>query len=683
VTGLRGRTRIAGAALIVLAGLLIPAVAVMTSVTAGVTASAIGVDVGAVQPPTWTQVQAAGNSFVGIKATEGNYFQNKYYVPAVTAAVAAGLYVMPYVFANPYNSTAKGNGTAVQQADYAWNNKISKVAAPAYRSSAQMLPVVLDIEPDPYTQREHTNQCYGLSPAAMVEWIGQFLTEIQRDTGKTPIIYTTSGWWDLCTGSSTAFGTYPLWIAEYGASNPALPAGWNNYTFWQYTSSGTVPGVNGTVDQDYLGPVTQFSQAGTPIGAVQLRTLSSLNNLTPVTYTVPGAGSAGGLPPGLTMSPSGQITGTPLASDMGQQYTVTVTPSAGAAQESPPSLSFTWDMAGPITLFSPGARRTPAGSPVVLRISASDPDKGYVPSFTAAGLPAGLSMDSTGLITGWPSVPGTYHVTVSASDAFGGSGSISFTWTIPAVAGTGFTGQIRQVGGTGKCLNDPSSNTANGTLMTLWSCDGKSNQAWTVVQDGTIRVLGKCLAVSGTRVVLWKCSSGYRNQEWQASTDGELVNALSGKCLYFAAANAPNGGQPTMAACANVTTQSGEHWNRPAASVYSGEPGKCLAAFGSSIVLATCAATAAQHWTAASDGTLRLGSNCLTETGITAGSALSLGPCSGAAATKWQLASAGPIAVALASSESDLCVTAPSPASGTALVSEACAATPAQTWRVG
>jgi hypothetical protein len=251
------------------------------------------------------------------------------------------------------------------------------------------------------------------------------------------------------------------------------------------------------------------------------------------------------------------------------------------------------------------------------------------------------------------------------------------------VADTGFTGQIRQVGGTGKCLNDPSSSTANGTLVTLWSCDGKSNQSWTMVQDGTVRVLGKCLAASGTNAVLWGCTSGFRNQEWQAGTDGELVNAQSGKCLYFAAANAPNGARPTLAPCANVTTQSGEHWNRPAASVYSGEPGKCLAASGSSVVLASCANTASQHWTAAADGTLRLGSSCLTETAATAGSGLSVGSCSGAAATKWQLASAGPIAVALASAESDLCVTAPSPASGTALVIEACAATPAQTWRVG
>ena len=33
--------------------------------------------------------------------------------------------------------------------------------------------------------------------------------------------------------------------------------------------------------------------------------------------------------------------------------------------------------------------------------------------------------------------------------------------------------------------------------MNLWGCNGRSNQNWTVAQDGTIRVLGKCLDVAG------------------------------------------------------------------------------------------------------------------------------------------------------------------------------------------
>jgi beta-glucosidase len=368
-------------------------------------------------------------------------------------------------------------------------------------------------------------------------------------------------------------------------------------------------------------------------------------------------------------------------------YPVTVTPS-GSSAVIPSAVSFTFDVHGTITVAFPGNRTTIAGAPVSLRIGASGPDQnaGFKPSFTASGLPAGLSINSSGLITGWPSKPGTFKVTVSASDGLHGTGSAAFTWTIKAAANTGYAGAIRQVGGSGRCLNDPGVNAANGTRVNLWSCNGHSNQRWTVVQDGTIRVLGKCLDVvgegrsNGTKLQLWSCNSGDGGQLWRAGTDGELVNPQSGKCLDVPVARAANGTQPVLWSCANLTTQPNEHWNRPAASVFSGEPGKCLATSGSAVVLAGCANVASQHWTAGADGTFRLSGKCLTQTGITAGSGLSIGSCSGAAATKWKLAAAGPLATEIASAASGLCVTVPS--SGTNLAIESCAATPQATWHV-
>ncbi len=662
----------------IMAGLAVPA-ATATPAAAAAPAPASGVDVSGLTTFTsgnpWTGLAQAGNRFVGVKATEGDYYKDPDYISDVAGATAAGLYVMPYVFANPY----PGNGTAVQQADYAWNNEIgNKATSPAYLSSKLMLPLVLDIEPDPYAGSEkNSNQCYGLTQSAMRTWIQQFLTEAQAKTKKTPIIYTTADWWNTCTGNSTAFSKYPLWLASYGVSNPALPSGWDNFTFWQYTSGGTASGIKGGTDLDYLGQVLQVAQAGKQIAPVQLRTLNSLNgqavSFTPATFL------------GLKVSSAGLITGAPTAAP--GLYPVTVT--AATAGAVPATMTFTWDVHGTLTVNSPGNRATVAGSPVSLRISASDQDTGYAPSFAASGLPTGLSMNSAGLITGWPSQPGTFKVTVSASDGLYASGSASFTWTITAASG-GVAGPVRQVGGSGKCLNDPQASTKNGTLVNLWNCDGRANQSWNAAQDGTIRVLGKCLDVAGesrangAKLQLWSCVSGDGAQQWQAGSYDQLVNPQSGKCLYVPAANAANGTRPVLWTCANVTTQSNEHWNRPAAGVFSGEPGKCLAAAGaagSAAGLAGCANIAAQRWQAESDGTFRLSGKCLTETGTTAGSLLSIGSCDGAAATKWTLIPAGPIAVEIASAASGLCVTAPS--SGTTPVTEPCAATPAATWRVG
>jgi GH25 family lysozyme M1 (1,4-beta-N-acetylmuramidase) len=44
----------------------------------------------------------------------------------------------------------------------------------------------------------------------------------------------------------------PLWIASYTQS-PRIPAAWpSGWSFWQYSSTGSVPGISGNVDTDYF-----------------------------------------------------------------------------------------------------------------------------------------------------------------------------------------------------------------------------------------------------------------------------------------------------------------------------------------------------------------------------------------------------------------------------------------------
>ena len=283
-----------------------------------------GTDVSSVQGSAINWADVAGSErFVAIKATEGNYYvDTPAYQADVTGAVAAGLYVMPYVFANPYGSSASnvnaGNGWGSVQADYGW--KTIGAATPAYKSSASMLPVAVDLEPDPYVNTEtNSNQCYGLNTTQMVAWIQSFIAEMKKDSGKTPIIYTSTSWWDTCTGGSILFSADPLWLASWGVSSPSIPSSWINLTFWQYSDSGAVAGIGGTVDLDSLGP-TQTSAVNTSIRVEQIQTLSSLE-----AQSVPSGYSQTGLPPGLQMSANGIITGVPTAVG---QYSVTVTPPA-------------------------------------------------------------------------------------------------------------------------------------------------------------------------------------------------------------------------------------------------------------------------------------------------------------------------------------------------------------------
>lgn len=51
--------------------------------------------------------------------------------------------------------------------------------------------------------------------------------------------------------ASSPLGRCPLWWAKYSDTAPTrLPACWKEWTFWQYTCEGTVPGITGNVDRN-------------------------------------------------------------------------------------------------------------------------------------------------------------------------------------------------------------------------------------------------------------------------------------------------------------------------------------------------------------------------------------------------------------------------------------------------
>jgi subtilase family serine protease len=91
-----------------------------------------------------------------------------------------------------------------------------------------------------------------------------------------------------------------------------------------------------------------------------------------------------------------------------------------------------------VTVTSPGSQTGTVGTAASLQVSASDSASGQTLTYSATGLPTGLSIaSSTGLISGTPTTAGTYSVTVTATDTTGASGDATFTWTISSTTGTG------------------------------------------------------------------------------------------------------------------------------------------------------------------------------------------------------------------------------------------------------
>jgi uncharacterized protein with LGFP repeats len=192
-------------------------------------ASAItGPDVASYQHPNgapinWGQVAASGQTFAFVKASEGTGYTNPYYSGDVAGMTASGIYHGAYHYGHPSNDPA---AEANHFADVVGNV-----------TGSGNLPPVLDIE-----------EADGLAPAALVGWIHTFLDTLQARTGRVPMIYTGPYFWRSATGNATDFAQYPLWIASYGVSTPQIPGGWNGYTFWQTTSTATLPGIAGNVD---------------------------------------------------------------------------------------------------------------------------------------------------------------------------------------------------------------------------------------------------------------------------------------------------------------------------------------------------------------------------------------------------------------------------------------------------
>ena len=146
--------------------------------------------------------------------------------------------------------------------------------------------------------------------------------------------------------------------------------------------------------------------------------------ITPV--TVSGSGGAGGpytfsatgLPDGLTMSSSGTISGTPTVSGT-FSYTVTVTDKDGTVG-SGGTCSVTVSQPPSASCVAVTAMQGVAITPVTLVGSGG---AGGPYTFAATGLPAGLTLSTSGVLSGTPTVSGSFSYTVTVTDKDGNVGS--------------------------------------------------------------------------------------------------------------------------------------------------------------------------------------------------------------------------------------------------------------------
>jgi hypothetical protein len=349
-------------------------------------------------------------------------------------------------------------------------------------------------------------------------------------------------------------------------------------------------------------PKTEASLLGLPVTPVQATAADSDPTQT-ITW------SAKPLPPGLSISKTGLISGRTTATGLFKTV-VTATDGIGSAG----SATITWTVGAPITVHSAGSVTTTAGRSVAYKLTYTDVVRGDKVAWTATGLPTGVGFQPSSLLLyGWPTTAGTDTVVFKAKGSLGTTDQKVLKLVVRAAPNQGATGQLH-LALDGKCLQDPGNRTANGTRVEIENCVSGATERWTVASNNTIRVNGRCLNIAGSgsangrQLQLWSCTGSPR-QVWLQGTAGELVNPASALCVTDPGSSRKNGITPTMGAC---HIRSYEEWTLPAQTILTPVGGMCaddpLGVGSNKTVIDefSCNGTPGQAWDFEPNGMIRI-----------------------------------------------------------------------------
>ena len=171
------------------------------------------------------EVRKAGIDTVYIRSSEGNDYVDPYFERNYEKAKRAGLRIGFYHYV-----TAR----SASQAEYQAHFFVSLIRGKEFEGK-----IAMDFE----DLTDLTNREINTIAKA-------FIKEVERLSKKKAVIYS-----DASNAENTfdeELTAYPLWIAQYGVSEPSDAVRWSEWAGWQYSDSGRVSGISGDVDRDHF-----------------------------------------------------------------------------------------------------------------------------------------------------------------------------------------------------------------------------------------------------------------------------------------------------------------------------------------------------------------------------------------------------------------------------------------------
>jgi hypothetical protein len=201
--------------------------------------------------------------------------------------------------------------------------------------------------------------------------------------------------------------------------------------------------------------------------------------------------------------------------------------------------------ANTVTVTNPGNQSSTVNTAASLQINATDSASGQTLTYSASGLPAGLSINSsTGLISGTPTTAATSTVTVTATDGTGATGSTTFSWTVGS-GGSSTCGAANvaldqpTTASSVQSTSFPAADATDGSTSTRWS-SAFSDPQWLEVDLGeTMTVCRVTLDWEAAYATAFQIQTSNDGSTWTTiystttGTGGDQTLSVSGAGRYI------------------------------------------------------------------------------------------------------------------------------------------------------